>query len=168
MLENPKTHTDQSELTFVHQRLRYISIQYIMVHGPKYNKTLLVLLTTIFPANATIVDNTYKNLGPGQNITGTLGATIAAKSTQECALRLVEMIMSRPPCYKGLIKRHKKKSRIYYIFNNAMHYASGEQTSSHPTQASNKEFIPISIKYINVLCKCKYFCLLLHLCNVYF
>ena len=52
-------------------------------------KILLVLVLPVIVTQATIVQNKFEKLDSGQNITGTIGAEIKARSRRECAVRQV-------------------------------------------------------------------------------
>ena len=46
---------------------------------------LLVLLMTVNGTQTTFVQNTYRKLKPGQNITGIMGIELTAESNIECS-----------------------------------------------------------------------------------
>ena len=52
-------------------------------------KILLVLMLAVIVAQATIAQNKFEKLDPGQNITGKIGGEIKARSRRECAVRQV-------------------------------------------------------------------------------
>ena len=52
-------------------------------------KILLVLMLPVIVTQATIVQNKFEKLDSRQNITGTIGAEIKARSHRECAVRQV-------------------------------------------------------------------------------
>ena len=56
----------------------------------QFNRILLILLTTFFATEATVSQNLYIKIEPGQNITGKTKAQLTARSAQECSLRFVE------------------------------------------------------------------------------
>ena len=50
---------------------------------------LLILVLPVFVTQATVVQNKFKKLDPGQRIIGVIGAEIKARSRRECAVRQV-------------------------------------------------------------------------------
>ena len=52
-------------------------------------KIFFVLMLPVIVTQATVVQNTFEKLEPGQNITGAIGAEIKARSRRECAVRQV-------------------------------------------------------------------------------
>ena len=63
-----------------------------MVIHPLFNRTLLVLLMTVYVAQATVVQTFYKIVNSGENITGQGGQKVTSLSVRECSVRLVNFI----------------------------------------------------------------------------
>ena len=62
-----------------------------MEHRVNFNRTILLLMMTVSATQATsIVLSKYKKIQTSLNITGTIEAQHTIKSSQECAVRLVE------------------------------------------------------------------------------
>ena len=55
---------------------------------------LLILVLPVIVTQATVVQNKFKKLDPGQRIIGTIGAEIKARSRRECAVRQVSSQMA--------------------------------------------------------------------------
>ena len=53
----------------------------------EFSQILLVLQTIVYVTQAAFVQNTYRELGPGQNVTGNFGAEVTAESNYDCATR---------------------------------------------------------------------------------
>ena len=54
-----------------------------------FNQILLVLALPVLVTQATVVQNKFKKLEPGESIMGTIGAEVKARSRRECAVRQV-------------------------------------------------------------------------------
>ena len=55
----------------------------------KFNQILLLMMMSVHVTQATFVQNLYKKLEPGQNITGQIGAEHKGISHIECSTQLV-------------------------------------------------------------------------------
>ena len=58
-----------------------------MKNGLQLSQILLVLMLLVIMTQATIVQNKFKKLDPGQNITGTIGAELKTRSKILCSDR---------------------------------------------------------------------------------
>ena len=86
----------------------------------KFIHILLVLLMVIYTIQAAIVQNTFKKLDPGKDITGTVGAQFSTRSNIECSIRYVFQVPSRKEGMWILRRFHIKKRKIPNTLNIVM------------------------------------------------
>ena len=64
-----------------------------MIDHFQFCQIFLVLMLPVVVTQVTVVQNNFRKLEPGQNITGTIGAELKTGSHQECSLRQVLKIL---------------------------------------------------------------------------
>ena len=55
-----------------------------MIDHFQFFQIFLILMLPVVATQATVVQNNFRKLDPGQNITGAIGAKLKAGSPQEC------------------------------------------------------------------------------------
>ena len=107
---------------FIQGILRYVKslisfhFREIQHNMEQFNRLILLLMTTLFVTQATIIQTFYDKVESGQNITGNITAELTTRSRIQCSNRLVIITRVTDNCIYLILKcrQYKNTNIVYY------------------------------------------------------